>query len=230
MKPAKPVFTKVSERIRSEIESDISSGTLLPGDVIDESELAAQHQVSRTPIREALLQLQAQGLLSSRPRGGMHVAKMELPQLLSMWELLAELEGVAARLACQRMSKEEMAQLTEQHLASRRVVENDDLDGWQACNLRFHEVIYAGSRNPYLRQDILRMRTLTGYYRRHAFGALGRLASSFEQHGLLVEAFQQRDAERATAEMVAHMRPARDAEGLTNFIVNLPKARNRLVA
>lgn len=219
----KHAFTKASDRIRTEIENAIKSGSLLPGESIDEAELAAQYQVSRTPIREALIQLQAQGMLSSRPRGGMTVAKMDLPQLLSMWELLAELEGVAVRLACQRMSDEELAGLVAHHAQSRQVVEADDVDGWQDSNLRFHEFIYRATRNPYLRQDVLRMRSLTGYYRRHAFGALGRIRSSYEQHGRIVEALQRRDAEAASAVMVAHMRPARDAEGLTDFIVNLAK-------
>lgn len=223
MTRSKAAFTKASERIRTEIENAIKTGALLPGDSIDETDLAAQYQVSRTPIREALLQLQAQGLLTSRPRGGMTVAKMDLQQLLSMWELLAELEGVAVRLACQRMTDEELADLVAHHAQTRKVVEADDVDGWQDSNLRFHEFIYRATRNPYLRQDVLRMRTLTGYYRRHAFGALGRIRSSFEQHGEVVRALQRRDAAAASAVMVEHMRPARDAAGLTDFIVSLSK-------
>ena len=66
------------------------------GDAIDESALAEQFGVSKTPIREALIQLQAQGWVSNMPRGGSTVAKMNLQQLLSLWELLAELEAVAA--------------------------------------------------------------------------------------------------------------------------------------
>ncbi|MEZ5740645.1 MAG: GntR family transcriptional regulator [Burkholderiaceae bacterium] len=221
MARSKPGFTKASDQIRIEIETAIEQGTLLPGDSIDESELAAQYQVSRTPIREALIRLQAQGLLSSRPRGGMTVAKMDLPQLLSMWELMAELEGVAVRLASQRMTARQLADLVASHESSRAVMEADDADGWQEANLRFHECIYSAARNKYLRQDILRMRALTGYYRRHAFGALGRIRTSFEQHGQIVAALQRGDAAAASTKMIDHMRPASDAEGLTNFIANM---------
>ena len=80
---------KVSDQIRLRIESAIASGELLPGDAIDDVALADHYKVSRTPVREALLQLQAQGILSSTPRGGSMVAKMNLQQLLSLWELLA---------------------------------------------------------------------------------------------------------------------------------------------
>jgi DNA-binding GntR family transcriptional regulator len=223
MRSKNKVFTKASDRIRMEIEEAIKDGSLLPGESVDEAELALQYDVSRTPVREALLQLQAQGLLTSLPRGGMIVAKMDLQQLLSLWELLAELEGVAVRLACQRMTPEELDIIVRHHEASRKVVEADDVAGWQESNLRFHELIYRATRNPYLRQEVLRMRTRTGYYRRHAFAALGQIRNSFEQHRRVVEAFQKGDAESASSAMVDHMRPASDANGLTDFIVNLPK-------
>jgi DNA-binding GntR family transcriptional regulator len=139
-----------------------------------------------------------------------------------LWELLAELEGVAIRLACERMSDDEIAQLVTLHEGSREVVEREDLTGWQALNLQFHEQVYRGSRNPYLRQEVLRIRFRTGVYRRHAFGALGHLNASFEQHQALVDALRNRDAEGAAARMRDHMRPGRDARTLNDFVINLP--------
>jgi len=223
MTSAKPTFTKASDKIREEIERSIKHGTLLPGDAINEAELASQYGVSRTPIREAMIQLQAQGMLTSLPRGGMLVAKMDVQQLLSLWELLAELEGVAARLACQRMTPDELEAIISHHEQARQVVERDDMVAWQQSNLSFHELIYRATRNPYLRQEVLRMRTRTGFYRRHAFAALGKIRASYEQHRLVVEAFQKADPEAACIAMLMHMRPARDAEAMTDFIVNLPK-------
>ncbi len=216
-------FTKASDKIRTEIETAIREGALLPGDPIDEAEITAQYKVSRTPIREALIQLQAQGMLTSLPRGGMVVAKMDLQQLLSLWELLAELEGVAVRLACQRMTADELKAIVDNHEQSRAVADADDFAGWQESNLRFHELIYRATRNPYLRQEVLRIRTRTGYYRRHAFGAVGQIRASFDQHRNIVEAFQAGNAEAASAAMIAHMRPASDAKGLTDFIVKIPR-------
>lgn len=219
----KKVFTKASEKIRIKIESAIRDGALLPGEPIDEAELALQYQVSRTPIREAMLLLEAQGMLSSLPRGGMIVAKMDLQQLLALWELLAELEGIAARLACQRVTPEEVQAIAALHAASHAVMEAEDIAGWQESNLQFHELIYRATRNPYLRQEVLRIRARTGYYRRHAFGALGQIRTSFEQHGQVVAAFTRGDGDAAAAAMLGHLRPASDAKGLTNFIVNIPK-------
>jgi len=220
-KPAK-TFLKASGRIRDEIECAIRDAELLPGEPVDEAELARKYGVSRTPIREALLQLEAQGLVTSMPRGGMLVAKMNLQQLLALWELLGELEGVAVRLACQRMRPEEKQALIELHEQSAGIVQREDITGWQQSNLEFHELIYRGTRNPYLRQEVLRIRTRTGYYRRHAFAAMGHIRHSFEQHEAIIEAVRRNDCEAAAAAMIAHMRPAQDAAALTEFIVNLP--------
>jgi DNA-binding GntR family transcriptional regulator len=213
---------KVSDQIRLHLEEAISKGDLLPGDAIDESALAEQFGVSKTPIREALIQLQAQGWVSNMPRGGSTVTKMNLQQLLSLWELLAELEAVAVRLACERMAEEDRQKLFALHEESRLVAAAEDLQGWQKLNLAFHELIYQGTRNPFLRQEVLRIRFRTGVYRRHAFGALGRLQTSFEQHEVIVQALRARDAEAAAVSMRDHMRPGRDAKSLNDFILNLP--------
>jgi DNA-binding GntR family transcriptional regulator len=214
---------KISDQIRLRIESAIATGELEPGDAIDDAALASQHKVSRTPVREALLQLQAQGILSSTPRGGYIVAKMNLQQLLSLWELLAELEGVAVRLACERMTHEEIKSLIKQHRSSQKLAKNDDIEGWQEANLKFHEIIYEGARNPFLRQEVMRIRSRTGAYRRHAFGALGRIKSSYEQHEKIVTALEKRDAAAALACMTDHMRPGRDSKTLNDFIISLPR-------
>lgn len=214
---------KISDQIRLRIESAIATGELEPGDAIDDAALASQHKVSRTPVREALLQLQAQGILSSTPRGGYIVAKINLQQLLSLWELLAELEGVAVRLACERMTHDEVKALVKQHRSSQKLAKTDDVEGWQEANLKFHEIIYEGARNPFLRQEVMRIRSRTGAYRRHAFGALGRIKSSYEQHEKIVAAIDKRDATAAVACMTDHMRPGRDSKTLNDFIISLPR-------
>ena len=214
---------KVSDQIRMRIESAIASGELLPGDAIDDIALAHHYKVSRTPVREALLQLQAQGILSSTPRGGSMVAKMNLQQLLSLWELLAELEGIAVRLACERMTNDDLKALMKVHRSSKKIADKEDMDGWQEANLKFHEIIYEGARNPFLRQEVLRIRSRTGVYRRHAFGALGRIKSSYDQHEKIVNAVEKRDAEAASLCMADHMRPGRDSKTLNDFIMSLPR-------
>ena len=213
---------KVSDQIRLRIEDAISSGELLPGDAIDDVALAKSHKVSRTPVREALLQLQAQGLVQSTPRGGYTVAKMNLQQLLSLWELLAELEGVAVRLACERMSAAEIRALSKLHTQSKKAVDKNDFDAWQEQNLKFHDLIYQGARNVYLRQEVMRLRFRTGVYRHHAFASLGDVRASYLQHEKIVQAIEARSASSASVFMADHMRPGRDSKSLNDFIMSLP--------
>ena len=214
---------KAAERIRLSIEESIRDGSLLPGDAVDEQQLMQTYEVSRTPVREALLQLQAQGLLNSLPRGGMVVAKMDAAQLLAMWELLAELEGIGARLACERMTPAEREELAAIHERAGAVARREDAEAWQDHNRRFHDALYQGARNPYLRQEILRMRSRTGAYRRHAYSAFGHLASSWAQHGELVAAIQAQDAGRAATLMTRHMSPGQGSISFASFIAALPK-------
>lgn len=212
-----------TDMVRQAIDDGVQNGTLLPGDPIDEAELMARFKVSRTPVREALLQLQAQGILTSLPRAGTVVAKMDLPQLMSMWELLAELEGVCIRLACERMSLAERAQLESVHLEALAVAEANDFVGWREANRAFHDLIYQGSRNPYLRQEILRMRARTGAYREHAFAAVGHIRPSWDEHTMLVKAILARDAAAARDLMVRHLAPGYGAAGFADFLARLPK-------
>jgi DNA-binding GntR family transcriptional regulator len=216
-------FKKVSDQIRTDLSDLIRQGQLLPGVPIDEVALAERYGVSKTPIREALLKLEAQGLLQSQSRGGMVLAKMNLRQLLSLFELLAEIEAIAVRLAVERMTPEELIAIEAIHNESKVYADNENLEGWQKANEAFHEIIYHAARNTFLRDEALRIRAQTGAYRLHAFGALGRIHSSFVQHGEIVEALRKRDSNHASRVMIKHLFPANDAQTMTNFIMNIPK-------
>lgn len=214
---------KASDAIRQSIEQAVQSGELQPGDPVDEAALAAAHSVSRTPVREAILQLQAQGLLASTPRGGAVVAKVDIQRLFAIWEVLAELESFCAILACERMTEAERETLAGLHRKAAAVVRKGDREGWQESNRAFHDCLYRGARNPYLREEILRARTLTGAYRKHAFGALGDLETSHAQHGELVGAIAARDTEAARRLMQRHMTPGQGVKSVNDVLVNLPR-------
>jgi DNA-binding GntR family transcriptional regulator len=221
-KPKKS-HTNISDRIRSDLADKIGQGVLVPGDTIDDNDIAAAYGVSKTPVRQPLLQLKAQGLVSNLPRGGMVVAKMDLPQLISLWEWLAEMEALAVRFASERMSLQELEALTKIHTESYEFAQAEDWDGWQRSNQAFHETIYHASRNTYLRAEVVKVRARTGVYRRHAFGALGRTQNSYTQHGEIIELLKHRDADAAAAAMRRHILPATNATALTHFIMNIPR-------
>jgi DNA-binding GntR family transcriptional regulator len=212
-----------SDRIRDSIQARIQEGELLPGDAIDEERLMLQFGVSRTPVREAMLQLKAEGLVSSLPRGGTMVSKLDVPQLFAMWELLAELEGMCARYACDRMSDAERRRLADAHREGEQVVARDDAEGWQQANRRFHEILYDGTRNPYLKREIMTIRACTQAYRIHAFSAVSRLRVSHDGHARIVAAIGARDARAAGRAGFEHLNPG-GAPWVTDLIMKLPKA------
>ncbi|XNT63529.1 GntR family transcriptional regulator [Bordetella pertussis] len=167
---------------------------------------AGQRQVARQ--RAQRRRLPAQGL---RMRGG--AARIR-----------AEMEGVCTRMACQRMTAEERSELARVHREAAPVVQADDAQAWRKANHRFHEVLYRGCRNPYLREQLLALRARTGAYLRHAFIAVGRVRASYEQHGELVQAILDHDPERAHRMMMRHISLAQGAKGLADFLINLPRS------
>lgn len=214
---------KASERIRRIIETQIAEGELLPGDPIDEENLMARFGVSRTPVREALLQLKAEHLVDSVPRGGVIVAKMDFSQLLSCWELLSDLEGLCARYACERMTNQERQALLEAHQAAREVAEQENEMAWRQANRSFHEILYAGARNPYLRQEILRMRIRTSAYRNHSFGVVGRVRNAYQYHDRITQAILANDPDAAAKAARAHLNPSEGVPALFDLIRNMPR-------
>jgi DNA-binding GntR family transcriptional regulator len=110
---------RLPERLRESIEEEIATGRLLPGTRLDEVELATRFGVSRTPIREALRLLLGEGLVETRPQRGAVVAQVTPQRLIEMFEVMAELEAMCARLAARRMSDVELAEVEAAHEACR---------------------------------------------------------------------------------------------------------------
>lgn len=139
-----------ADQLRRALEEDIFAGTLKPGDRLDEQSLAHRFQVSRTPVREALRQLSASGLVEVRPRQGAVVSVITLPRLVEMFEVMAELEAMCARLAARRMSDKERADLKRFVEECEEFEKKTDLEGYYAANKVFHDAIYDGSHNEVL--------------------------------------------------------------------------------
>src|SRR5205085_9812922 len=106
-----------SEKRREAIEENIATGAFPPGMHLDETELAQKFGVSRTPLREALIQLSSMGIVALRPRRGAVVAEVTPQRLLEMFEVMAELEAMCARLAARRMSDADQQELLAAHRA-----------------------------------------------------------------------------------------------------------------
>src|SRR5690606_11249996 len=163
------------ERIRQLLMRDIERGILRPGQLLDEKQLASRHGVSRTPVREALLMLTMQKLAVAVPRAGTFVHKPPAGELIALLEYLGELESVAAKLAAQRMTAHISSFLAQTHQDSEALVLAGDRAGYEASNLALHEIIYQGSGNAVIHEEIQHARRRLSNFRRHVFDQPGRL-------------------------------------------------------
>lgn len=217
--PAKPPARQAKPQLRGALEEEITSGRLVPGQRLDENELCKRFGVSRTPVREALLQLSSVGLIEFRPRRGAFVARLSVQEIVGMWEVLTAMEAFGTSVAARRMSEEERQALLAAHEASRVHVERNDVLGYEHANREFHDTLYKAFRNPYLTAQVADIRRRLRAYGRYPFERPGGIARSFAGHQKVVDAVLAGDDERAGAAMREHI-----SGGLTflDFLVELP--------
>src|SRR5450830_548428 len=196
---------KRSETLRESIEELIAIGKLAPGQHLDETTLAEQFGVSRTPIREALIQLASMGIIVMRPRRGAIVAEIGPPQLTEMSEVMAEFEAMCGRLAARRMTPVEHTALLAAHHACREARDALDPDTYFYNNEAFHEQIYAGSHNTFLAEQARALHRRLRPYRRLQLRVRDRLKTSFDEHDGVVHAIIAGDSEQTVELLRQHI-------------------------
>jgi DNA-binding GntR family transcriptional regulator len=199
------VSPPLSEQLRERIEERIVNGRYRPGTKLDEVELAASFKVSRTPIREALIQLSAAGLVDMRPRRGAVVAEVSSLRLAEMFDFMAELEAACARRAAVLASDVEISQLVSAHEACRSALDAQDPDRYYRLNQQFHLVLYGMAHSGFLAEQTTLMQRRLRAYRRLQLRIPNRMASSFEEHAGVVEAIQAKNPNLAADRIRAHV-------------------------
>jgi DNA-binding GntR family transcriptional regulator len=204
---ASPQQTKITraEELRLQLADEIIRGTLAPGAPLDETDIARRFSVSRTPVREALRQLAASGLVDARAHRGAVVARPTLDRVTGMFEAMAELEAICAGLAAERMPAADRARLEAIHEELRVLSHAGNPERFHSVNERFHNAIYAGSQNAYIAEMTLATRVRVQPFRRAQFRNLGRLAKSHAEHDRVVVAIMRGDKAGAAAAMRAHI-------------------------
>ena len=200
-----------TESLRLQLADEIVSGLLEPGQALDEQELARRFGVSRTPVREAIRQLSASGLVQVRPHRSALVALPNLDQLHDMFEAMAELEALCAGLSARNMTAAERRALEAIHQELRGLVHQGDPLRYHERNEAFHGAIYAGTHNGYLADMTLMTRKRVAPFRRAQFRTTGRLGGSWQEHDMVVQAILRGDRQAATDAMRAHIGFVRDA-------------------
>jgi DNA-binding GntR family transcriptional regulator len=209
----------LAEELHTQLADEIVRGVLLPGSALDEMDLARRFHVSRTPVREAIRQLAASGLIEARAHRGAVVARPSETRLADMFEMMAELEALCARHAAQRMTGTERRALESAHETLRGLIQVSDPQRFHEVNETFHATIYAGAHNSYLAEMTLATRARVQPFRRAQFRNLGRLAKSHIEHDRVVQAILRGDREQAAGAMHAHIMTVR--EEFTDYLSSL---------
>jgi DNA-binding GntR family transcriptional regulator len=180
----------------------IDAGTYKPGDRLVESELADRFQVSRTPIREALQRLETQSMLARDGRS-LIVASLDHTQLAELYEVRAELEGLAAQLAAQHATPEEIRVLHDMIASDREII--DQPVKLSRSNRRFHNQIHLASRNRYLMSQLKLVHRSMALLASTSLAVDGRGEMSLNEHQKIVDAIEARDREAADKALKNHI-------------------------
>jgi DNA-binding GntR family transcriptional regulator len=173
-----------------------------------EADLAEQLGISRTPVREALRRLEAEGLLTTAHRhSGMVVSTLDQQQVSEIYAVRDVLEGLAAHLAALHASGAEVATMREL-LEAQRDVSDSDVYELAELNERFHRVIYSGARNRYLTSLLQSLEGTLALLPGTTYSASGRAATALDEHVALVDAIAAHDADLAERIAREHIREA----------------------
>ena len=195
----------LAESLRQKLEEAIAAGRLEPGSRLDEQEIAQRFGVSRTPVREAFRLMAANNLVELRGRQGAIVRAIKAEALIEMFQVMAELEGLCARLAARRVPQTWRDEISEIHQRLVAAGETGNIDLFYDVNQEFHEAIYDASRNAYVAEQTRKLRNQVAAYRRRVTRMPNRIADTIREHEAIMQAILAHDPERAHSAMRDHV-------------------------
>lgn len=215
-------MASVADEISERLEGEIVEGVLPPGTRLEEPALAERFGVSRTPVREALQRLSASGLVELKPRRGTRVLNPSIGRIVEMFEVMAELEAVCARLCARRAGPALIERLHEGLAACEDAAAADDVSAYYAANRGFHSSIYAGSCNGFLAEQAELLHLRLTPFRRQQLRFPRRIRQSLAEHVQIVAAIEAGDEDAAEAAQRAHI--LIQGERFTDFLSQLSRA------
>jgi DNA-binding GntR family transcriptional regulator len=211
-----------ADALRDQLEQEIVTGELRPGERLDEQGLAARFGVSRTPIREALMQLASAGLVELQSRRGAFVASLSLKEIIERFEVMAAFEGMCGALAARRITDTERLVLLEAHEACAREATSGDANSYYYANERFHQTIYDACYNGFLADQARQLHSRLRPYRRLQLRVRSRVANSLAEHQAIVDAILAGESGKAEQLLKDHI--LIQGERLADFIATFDTA------
>jgi DNA-binding GntR family transcriptional regulator len=195
----------LQEQTYHRLKMEIIHGVIEPGQRLSEPELAAMFQVSRSPIREAVMRLERDGFLIRGPSGRLSVAPLDVEEMRHLYVLRASLEGLATRLATPRLRTLDLEEMAEALAANWRAVEDRDGDQGALAGQAFHEVILRECGNGPLREVLFELSSRINRFRMLAVSFDRYDAARLKEHQRILDALYERQAEAAEAAMIVHI-------------------------
>jgi DNA-binding GntR family transcriptional regulator len=198
-----PVSQARAERLVSRLRHEILRGGIEPGGPLRQDEIAARHGVSKIPVREALLQLVAEGLVTAQPNRGFTVSQLRPQEAEEILEIRALLECQAVRIAMPRLTDADIAQaagILDQAEAT------DALDRWSDLNWEFHATLYGPARRKRLLDLIRQVSYPTDRYIRVLISNANYRGRAEREHRAILSACEMRNADAAAALLDQHIR------------------------
>lgn len=198
-------YQPLREVVCETLREAIVDGVLKPGERLMEIQLAEELGVSRTPVREAIRKLELEGFVIMIPRRGTYVADLSIKDINEVFEVRTALEVLAAGLAAERITEEELEQMERLLVSIGEYIEKGDLEKIVEVDSTFHDILYQATRNDRLVQIINNLREQLTRFRSISMAYPGRLKNTLEEHSRLVEALAARDHELAERLATEHM-------------------------
>lgn len=188
------------------IQRAILDESFQPGDHLSVPGLSKELGISRSPVREAILRLEQEGLVRTIPRRGAVVVGVTFGELLKLYEVREFLEGLAARLAAEMASDKQVAALTKKCEEHRKVIEAGDVEAHMAVDLEFHSLIFEACSNHYVAEMRLEIQNQIRLGLTSTAAVPGNPPKALEEHERILEALSDRDPDRAEQAARAHIR------------------------
>jgi DNA-binding GntR family transcriptional regulator len=205
------IHNSLHDEVADGLRLRIFDGVLAPGSFIDEVALCADLAISRTPLREALKVLAAEGLVRHEPRRGSFVSQVTEQDLDEIFPVIALLEGRCALEATRNATDADIAALETLHTSLQMHADAKRITDYYAVNFQIHEAIITLANNRWLAQSIADLRKILKLARLQQLHAPGRLEQSLSEHLAVFAAIKARDGEAADAAMRTHLLRQREA-------------------
>jgi DNA-binding GntR family transcriptional regulator len=187
------------------LANGIVSGQIEAGVQLRPDTIAEQLAISVTPVREALHRLEGDGLLVKLPYQGWFVREFTEPEVRQLYEIRADMECLGVRLACQRMTPEEVAWLREQQVIGKEAIASNDIDAYRLYNRDLHAAITRGARNSYLSSIMGQLSLQSQMLMGRTIRLVGRPSRAIEEHEDLIELIAKKQDKRAQQLMERHI-------------------------